>query len=215
MADMLFCPLKEHARECERSCDALVKHVGNTIADVLDPDLTYSVGIDKKTEKKEYVVVTLHRPELVDHPDRLWKVLTAISLSVGKSKVIFPVHPRTKKTLEGLAVKPEFEYIDPVPAWKMWKMIKEANVVFTDSGGIQEECCILGTPAWTMRDNTERPETLGCGSNFLVPPSLSLDDMLKEMAKREWPKLWDHPYGKNVAAQIIATVFEYLGESHD
>ena len=202
MSDMLFCPLPEHGKECSLTCLGQVRVVGNTIADVLAELVQEGVV----PEKKKQIVVTLHRPELVDFPDRLDQALQALAMFAERKelKVVFPVHPRTADKLceKYVGVLAKFETMPPVSARTMWKLIMESQYVVTDSGGIQEEACILGTPCFTFRPNTERPETICCGANALVRPGPA-QFMFGQMLGGVHEPSWTHPYGSNVAKKIV------------
>ena len=197
ISDLLFCPVETNiVNLILENCFGKKLLTGNTIADVLS-------GIRKPKNRQNKIVCTFHRPELVDNPDLFRDVLAAIDNIKGNLPVIFPVHPRTKDHLKSIPCLPNFHYIDPVPASEMWNLIQEAKIVFTDSGGIQEECCILGVPCITVRNNTERPETINLGANILVSPDKSVEEITDTVNSHVWEFGWKHPYGKNVAEKII------------
>jgi len=121
---------------------------------------------------RQYILATMHRAENVDIPSRLTAIiesLSAVSRQFGK-QVIVSTHPRTREKISKL----EFEiastvsFLDPFGFFDFVKLEKEALCVISDSGTVQEECCILKIPNITIRDNTERPETIEVGSNILV-----------------------------------------------
>ncbi len=149
--------------------------VGNTMIDTL--------------HKEDYAVLTLHRPSNVDTKKSLKKVLKIITKISKKIKIIFPVHPRTKKALEKFNVKLTLSQIDPLPYPKFIKLVKGAKFVLTDSGGIQEETSYLNIPCLTLRENTERPITIEKGTNVLC--GLDKKKILKEVDKILKPKIWD------------------------
>lgn len=149
---------------------------GNPIKEVLDH---FSQQIDNssvmsahKVTPQEYFLVTLHRAENVDLPDRLKEIfegLAAVSKTFEKP-VLISVHPRTAAKIRefGIATDPEsIVLLDAMGFFDFVKLEKNALAVLTDSGTVQEECCIFGIPNVTLRDVTERPETLECGSNIL------------------------------------------------
>jgi len=197
MADLLFCPVETNiVNLILDNCSGRKLLTGNPIADVLS-------GIRKSKNQQNKIVCTFHRPELVDNSQLFSTVLAAIDNIKGNLPVIFPVHPRTRICLKFVPCQPDFDYIDPVPAREMWNLIQDAKVVFTDSGGIQEECCILGIPCITVRNNTERPETIKLGANILVSPNKSVEEITDTVNSHVWEFGWKHPYGKNVAKKII------------
>ena len=159
-----------------------------------------------KPRKETYVLVTAHRQENVDDLPRLSKILKALSQF---PKVIFPVHPRTKKRLEefSLHFPKNVELTDPVGYKEFLSLLGGAQLVLTDSGGVQEEAVVLKVPCLTLRESTERWETIEAGGNFLVglEPLLIgayakqiLDGTLgKSMGEAK------NPYGENVSEKII------------
>ena len=119
-------------------------------------------------------------------------------------QIIFPIHPRTQKRIKLFKIKNfnNLKIINPCNYFDFLSLQKSAKLIFTDSGGIQEEACILDTPCITIRKNTERPETLKIKSNVLVGYDLnkinfSLNKMLKSKIK------WKNPYGNNVSNKIL------------
>jgi UDP-N-acetylglucosamine 2-epimerase (non-hydrolysing) len=147
-----------------------MKFVGNTMIDSLvaledrirERGAAASLGL----EPGSYLLVTLHRPALVDGP-LLADAMAALT-TVGKTlPVVFPVHPRTRKML-GARQYPGVTLIDPVGYLDFLSLESEATAVLTDSGGIQEETTYLGIPCFTLRDNTERPVTIRAGTNTLL-----------------------------------------------
>jgi UDP-N-acetylglucosamine 2-epimerase (non-hydrolysing) len=155
-----------------------------------------------------YVLATVHRPENTDIHERLAEIVSAFSAI--DMPVLFPVHPRTRPLLAsaGLAEgSSRVRLVDPVGYLDMLALQNDAAVVVTDSGGIQEETCMLHTPCVTVRRNTERQITLEIGSNRLV--SANRDEILGGVAEalaapREWPlpERWDD----QVAARVIAAL---------
>lgn len=117
-----------------------------------------------------YGVVTLHRPSNVDDPANLAAIAGALKTLAADLPLVFPVHPRTRGTLEkvGLDLGPRIHLMDPQPYMSFLHLWKDAAVVLTDSGGLQEETTALGVPCLTLRENTERPITIDEGSNHLV-----------------------------------------------
>jgi UDP-N-acetylglucosamine 2-epimerase (non-hydrolysing) len=122
-------------------------------------------------KKQEYFLLTAHRQENVDDRHRFKGILKGLKQLVREYNipVIYPIHPRSRKKLKEFNFKTDgVKLMDPLVFLGFLQMEKNAKVVLTDSGGVQEETCILGTPCVTLRDNTERPETLDVGSNILA-----------------------------------------------
>lgn len=149
---------------------------GNPIYEVLEhyKDQTIRSGILEELGLQEgnYVLVTTHRAENVDNEQRLRQIIEGLHLVADqqKQRVICSIHPRTKDRLDKFDLKlthPLVEYRDPFGFFEFVKLQRHASCVITDSGTVQEECCIMGVPAVTIRQSTERPETLVCGSNLL------------------------------------------------
>lgn len=144
-----------------------------------------------------YVLSTVHRPENTDHPERLRALVEA--LEHAPLPVLLPAHPRTRPLLEAagwLGERGNVRVIDPVGYLDMLAFMKAAAAVVTDSGGVQEETCMLRTPCVTVRRNTERAVTLEVGSNRLVDAdegmvSTALADALASPVDWEWPERWD------------------------
>jgi UDP-N-acetylglucosamine 2-epimerase (non-hydrolysing) len=147
--------------------------VGNTMIDTLlaqmpslrPPAFWEELGLTAGN----YLVVTLHRPANVDDPAQLLRLLRAMSAGAGGLPMIFPVHPRTAKNLRDLnAQTPTMHYVDPQGYLEFNYLVRHAKGVVTDSGGVTEETTVMGVPCLTLRDNTERPETITVGTNELI-----------------------------------------------
>lgn len=205
VSDFLFCPtVQNEMNVLNEKVYGMPFPVGNTIVDVIQQFWK------PKDAARKGAVLTLHRPELVDDADCLKNVLVAISVMMPDRKIKFPVHPRTASRLKAKDVPASIEMMQPVPLFEMWKMIAASEFVFTDSGGMQEEACLLGTPCFTLRPNTERQETLELKANYLVDPSSSIDEMTHEMTEARHSKSWQHPYGEDVAQKIVTQLLEYM-----
>jgi UDP-N-acetylglucosamine 2-epimerase (non-hydrolysing) len=190
--------------------------VGNTMIDTLIANLGRlrepAVYLQNQLSPGNYWVMTLHRPSNVDEAQKLWQLLNLISDNAGEKKIVFPVHPRTAKSLKGLGRLPDNILItDPLPYLEFMYLVRNAAAAITDSGGIQEETTYLGVPCITLRENTERPETVTIGSNVLCgfdPEKMkSAFDQLNSgnWKKGQVPKLWD---GKT-AERIVKTITNY------
>jgi len=196
--------------------DDCIFFVGNTMIDTLHkhlPRLHPAKIFESLTlQKNGYFVVTLHRPSNVDDPEKLRALVSAISIGTRGMPVIFPVHPRTAKILNSLDERlPAFHYIEPLGYLEFNHLVLNARGVITDSGGITEETTVLCVPCLTLRDNTERPETLTIGSNELIgtnPANLlpALDRLLDGKWKKGGiPEKWD-----GHAAERIVEILERL-----
>lgn len=147
--------------------------VGNTMIDTL---LKQRVNFKKPEiwntlvlKEKEYIVMTLHRPANVDEGVKLRELLQQIISNSQELPLVFPVHPRTAKILEDMGISHErLHMIEPLSYLEFNYLVEKAKAVVTDSGGITEEASIMNVPCMTLRDNTERPETIDLGTNELL-----------------------------------------------
>jgi UDP-N-acetylglucosamine 2-epimerase (non-hydrolysing) len=150
--------------------DGRMLFVGNTMIDTLvaleDRFRARGTAASLELEPGGYLLVTLHRPSLVDGP-LLADAMAALGEVARELPVFFPVHPRTRARLDG-AAPPGVTLGDPVGYLDFLSLEADAAAVLTDSGGIQEETTYLGVPCFTLRDNTERPVTLRAGTNTLL-----------------------------------------------
>ena len=215
ISDILFAPTKIAKRNLinEKLTKKKIYVVGNTISDTIKQNFS---KFKKKNNFKKFFFLTLHRPETVDHANRLKTVIkTIINLSKElKIKIIFPIHPRTKKKLNNLKINNlnKLFIIKPCSYSASLRYQKKSKLVLTDSGGMQEEACILKTPCVTIRNNTERPETIKIKSNILTGYNKKLIKKgIYKMLKSE--KNWENPYGKFVSNKILKVLIkEYKDE---
>ncbi len=189
--------------------------VGNTMIDTLyynkerfrKPAIWDKIGLHNKS----YFILTLHRPSNVDYETTLETILNTILSSTSGLPVIFPVHPRTRKMLQ----KMKFEdsrliQLDPLSYLEFMYLVERAKAVITDSGGITEEATVLKIPCVTLRNSTERPETVLIGSNELVGSDPNnLKKYLTRIIQNDWkhgniPELWDG----NTSERIIESLLE-------
>ena len=157
----------------------------------------------------EYFVPTLHRPANVDASGTFVQLLAAIGTGTRGLPVVFPVHPRTAKTLQALTGLPTtLRFVEPQPYLEFNYLVKNAKAVITDSGGITEETTVMGVPCLTLRDTTERPETVSIGTNELVGTDPSrLQPALDRLFSGEWkkgaiPEKWDGHTGERIVAEL-------------
>jgi UDP-N-acetylglucosamine 2-epimerase (non-hydrolysing) len=160
-----------------------------------------------------YLLVTLHRPALVDGP-LLVAALEALDRLSGTRPVVFPMHPRTRRHAAGwAAASPDLHLIDPVGYVDFLALARRAAAVLTDSGGVQEETTYLGVPCFTLRDNTERPITLIQGTNRLLGLDVAAIDRIPELlaqgatAPLRPPEGWDGQAAERVT-EILAAALE-------
>lgn len=188
--------------------DTLMQHVEkadlSTIKDRLD------IG------KKNYALITMHRPSNVDRLEQLQPLVECIEHLSRQQYIVFPVHPRTKNCLNSfglyslLEANPNITLADPLGYLDFLKLIKDATVVITDSGGIQEETTVLGVPCVTLRENTERPVTIDIGTNYLIgtePTKIisTVSEILKgEGKKGAIPPLWDGHAGERIVDLLLS-----------
>lgn len=160
-------------------------------------------------KKEKYFLVTAHRQENVDNKERLKGILEGFRLIYDKFNLLlfYPIHPRTQKRIKKFRLRvPEgIELIDPVRFLDFLQLEMNAKLVLTDSGGGQEETCILKVPCVTLRDNTERPETLEIGSNVLAGATPQrIFNETKIMLKKNID--WKNPFGDGKAAKKIVDI---------
>ena len=182
--------------------DEQIYFVGNTMIDTLlsnvnrlrQPEFWAELAL----QPKSYFVVTLHRPANVDEVQNFAQLLLAIGEATRGETVLFPVHPRTAKTLRETACLPEnIHIVEPQPYLEFNYLVKHAKAVITDSGGITEETTVMGVPCLTLRNTTERPETVTVGTNELIGTDpAQLKPALDRLFAGEWkkgaiPELWD------------------------
>ena len=188
--------------------------VGNTMIDSLRRFEQRARELDVARREfgvEEHVLVTLHRPSLVDDPRVLGEALDALDEIARRRPVLFPVHPRTQRVLDGAGVSPSgVLLVPPQPYLRFLSLLVHANAVVTDSGGIQEETTALGIPCFTLRANTERPVTISHGTNQLLGIGRDALARLRELVEaprdqeRRIPPLWDGAAAPRAAAAIVA-----------
>ncbi|MDO6435541.1 UDP-N-acetylglucosamine 2-epimerase (non-hydrolyzing) [Flavitalea sp. BT771] len=193
---------------------------GNVMIDSLVSNLSLidASGILQQLElpKAGYLLATIHRPSNVDTPESLSGILRLLNKYAQGRKVLFPVHPRTRSNIRtfGLEkdISPELILTEPIGYIDFLCLVKNARLIITDSGGIQEESTYLGIPCVTLRDNTERPITVKIGTNYLAGTDMSNADRIiaevlgGNVKKGSIPELWD---GK-AAERICQAVYQFL-----
>lgn len=192
-----------------------IRFVGNTMIDTLQASVARArkLGAWRRygLPLRGYVLVTLHRPRLVDTPELLAETVAALQGLARKLPVIFPIHPRTleRMTSSGLTVSDDVVVTTPLSYTRFLSLESGAAAVVTDSGGVQEETTALGVPCFTLRENTERPVTVTHGTNVLIgldPARIAeIPERLESTpAERATPPLWDGKAGERAAGAIAA-----------
>ncbi|MBS7255190.1 non-hydrolyzing UDP-N-acetylglucosamine 2-epimerase [Flavobacterium branchiicola] len=191
-----------------------VHFVGNVMIDTLYQNINRISAPDfwneHQLKEKNYIILTLHRPANVDEVSSLIKLLQGIDLLVNDKKIIFPIHPRTQAILSESQIEfKNISFVSPQGYLNFMFLIKNSFAVITDSGGISEETTVLGIPCFTMRDNTERPETETIGSNTIVGTLLeNLEKVFGQFLqngprKSGIPELWDGKASERIISILL------------
>jgi UDP-N-acetylglucosamine 2-epimerase (non-hydrolysing) len=213
ISDLLFTPSDDAGRNLTREGipSERIHLVGNVMIDTLVRLLPYA-RLPELDLPSRYILVTLHRPSNVDDVAGLEKLLAVLIEISEHTPVLFPVHPRTAKALNEHGVDrrgSRLYLLDPQPYLQFLALQQRAELVVTDSGGIQEETTFLGIPCLTVRDNTERPITVTCGTNIVVGRDASrlrehaLRILGGEKKKGTVPPLWDGHAAERIAAFLV------------
>ena len=191
--------------------DDRIHFVGNTMIDTLLANMARlqppAFFAELALKEGHYLVLTLHRPNNVDGQDTLAALLKAVGVGARGLPVVFPVHPRTAKTLKEIAGLPaNIQFVDPQPYLEFNYLVKHAKAVITDSGGITEETTVMAVPCMTLRTSTERPETVTMGTNELLGTNpAALAPAYETLFAGKWkrgaiPPLWDGKTGPRIVA---------------
>jgi UDP-N-acetylglucosamine 2-epimerase (non-hydrolysing) len=188
---------------------------GNTIVDAVYQNLELARKKANILERlglkeKEYFLVTVHRQENVDNKDRFQEILSGLQQLEKEYKIpiIYPIHPHSRKKMEEFGLFADnISLVDPQDLFGFLQLEQNAKVVLTDSGGVQEETCILGNPCVTLRDNTERPETIDVGSNVLAGTHPEdIVDAVSMMLLKE--RTGSNPFGDGQSSKKIVDILE-------
>jgi UDP-N-acetylglucosamine 2-epimerase (non-hydrolysing) len=188
---------------------------GNTIVDAVYQNLDLARKKADVLERlglkeKEYFLVTVHRQENVDNKDRFQGILSGLQQLEKEYDipVVYPIHPRSRKKMEEFGLSADnINLVDPQDLFGFLQLEQNAKVVLTDSGGVQEETCILGNPCVTLRDNTERPETIDVGSNVLAGTHPEdIVDAVSMMLHKE--RGGSNPFGDGHSSKKIVDILE-------
>lgn len=214
-SDHLFAPTPQSRRTLlqEGIPDERIHMTGNTIVDAVQENLESAdrgPGAPARIGLRpgEYFLVTLHRQENVDDAARLSAILAGLN-AVDREfglPVLWPIHPRSRARLREFGIEPGRVMLEkPMDYLAFLGMEQHARLILTDSGGVQEEACVLGVPCVTLRDNTERPETLEIGCNVLAGADGGrIMRAVRTMLCRE--RRWPNPFGDGRAAGRIVDV---------
>jgi UDP-N-acetylglucosamine 2-epimerase (non-hydrolysing) len=215
VSDHLFAPT-------DNSKDLLLKEgiaqekifvTGNTIVDSVYQNLEISRKKvdpvkDMGLKEKNFALLTSHRAENVDVKKRFENIIAGAKLfsDISGLEIVYPIHPRARKFLDRYKINTDgIRIVDPVGFLEFIQLESSAGIILTDSGGVQEEACILGTPCVTLRDNTERPETIDAGGNLLA--GTRADDIVDASVKMLRLKNgWQNPLGDGKAGQRIVNI---------
>ena len=224
ISDILFCTEKSGVDNLlKEGVDASKIHmVGNVMIDTLLHNISKSENStilnDLDLEKDKYASLTLHRPSNVDNPETFSEILTALEKIQKELKIVFPIHPRTRKRLSEFGLLEKVNkmgniiLVDPLSYLDFLKLMANSKIILSDSGGIQEEAVILKTPCITLRENTERPITVDCGINQTVGtnPAKILEAFEKarnfELKEFVVPDKWDG----QAATRIVDLICTHL-----
>jgi len=231
IADLLFTPSPDADENllAEGIPRERIRFVGNVMIDSLQKNLSVARALPTREqlglEGTDYALLTLHRPSNVDMRDSFGRILDALEAISARLPIVFPVHPRTKKTIAELGLSErvesikELRIVEPLGYLDFLNLSSSARLVLTDSGGIQEETTALGIPCITLRENTERPITVEMGTNVVVGTDTSkiisaatsaLNGSTKTTLRQ--PPLWDG----HTSERILDALEEFAAtqESH-
>lgn len=194
--------------------DERIFWVGNTMIDTLikhrshftKPAVWNQIGL----KEEKYIVITLHRPANVDEESKLKDLINEIVNHSHDIPLVFPVHPRTAKILSNMGIShPRLHMIEPLGYLEFNFLVERSKAVITDSGGITEETTVMNIPCMTLRDNTERPETITMGTNELIGTDpKSIKPAMQKLFAGEWkkgkiPELWDGKTSERIVNILV------------
>lgn len=217
ISDHLFAPTDQSATYLRKEGlpDDRIFVTGNTIVDAVLSNREIAARRAKPLSElgvspRNYVLMTAHRQENVDHPERFQSMLDGAN-AVGKElgvPVLYPIHPRSRKMVDQLGINGgDIRLLDPLDFMTFLQAEANASLVLTDSGGVQEETCILGVPCVTLRDNTERPETIAVGANRLAGVDASrILAASRDAVSRT--RNWKNPFGAGDASRRILEIVQ-------
>jgi UDP-N-acetylglucosamine 2-epimerase (non-hydrolysing) len=194
--------------------DEQIFFVGNTMIDTLLKHRSNfrkpSIWHEFNLKEKQYIVLTLHRPVNVDDENKLNEILFEIISNTEDVPLIFPVHPRTANKIETLKFShPNLHIVEPMGYLEFNYLVERSKAVITDSGGITEETTVMGIPCITLRDNTERPETIHEGTNELIGSNPKfIKSFLEKLFSGNWkigsiPEKWDGKAAERIVEYLL------------
>jgi UDP-N-acetylglucosamine 2-epimerase (non-hydrolysing) len=200
--------------------DEQIFFVGNVMIDTLLANMSRfkkpNIFDELLLQEKQYIMLTMHRPANVDEAEKLKQLMSEIINNVHDLPIIFPIHPRTAKIFTDLDIEAKkLHIVEPMGYLEFNYMVERSKCVITDSGGITEETTVMGVPCITLRDNTERPETVAIGTNELIGTNpQAIKPALDKLFAGNWkkggiPELWD---GKS-AERIVNIMTELYAEN--
>lgn len=216
LADYFFTTTKWAGENLRRNgiSDDKIFFVGNVMIDTLlsqrdsfkKPELWDKIGL----KEKSYLLITLHRPANVDESDKLKRYIDEIMNNSRELPVIFPIHPRTAKIFDTLGISyKNLKLTNPLSYLEFNFLVERSKAVITDSGGITEETTVMSVPCFTLRDNTERPETIEIGTNELIGTDpATIKPALDRLFAGQWkkgavPELWDGKAAGRIVGHLI------------
>jgi UDP-N-acetylglucosamine 2-epimerase (non-hydrolysing) len=212
-----------------------IHFVGNCMIDTLLKNRKKAAAShildDTGLAQKEFALLTLHRPSNVDNRQTFEGILTALDHIQKRLPILYPVHPRTRKQIEGYGLAERFEFLkgkpgsscimtEPLGYLDFLRAMSEAKVVLTDSGGIQEETTVLGVPCVTLRENTERPVTVEQGTNVLAGTSpekiiAAVEAIVQgEQRPSRIPEKWDGQAAQRIAEILVESLNRHCEPRH-
>jgi len=213
VSTLLFCPTQTAVRNLKsEGIECGVLNVGDVMYDASlfyrDMARTNSTILaDHSLIRGEYILATCHRAENTDAPDRLAGVVDGLAWLALQTRVIFPLHPRTRKVLNALGMMKKLgrvEVLEPISFIDMVQLEESAKAIVTDSGGVQKEACFFGVPCMTMRDETEWVETIEAGVNVLVGADAGcLLQAYEDFERDTAPMAQNDVYGDGRASEYI------------
>lgn len=194
--------------------DDQIFFVGNCMIDTLLANksrfIRPAIWEELNLNDKGFFVLTLHRPANVDEGSKLKELIHEIIINADGMPIVFPVHPRTKKMLNELGIEYDsLHMVDPMSYLEFNYLVERAFAVITDSGGITEETTVMGVPCLTLRENTERPETITVGTNELIGTDpKNIAPAMNTLFAGEWkkgsiPELWDGRTTERIIDHIL------------
>lgn len=216
-SDILFAPTEKSKQNLlkENILEDKIFVTGNTIVDAVYQNLEFARKKIDMLERlglkeNEYFLVTVHRQENVENKARFQGILFGLQRLEKEYKipVIYPIHPHSRKKIEEFGLFTDnINLVEPQDLFGFLQLEQHAKVILTDSGGVQEESCILGNPCVTLRDNTERPETIDVGSNVLAGTHPEdIVDAVSVMLHKE--RKVSNPFGDGQSSKKIVDILE-------